>query len=207
MFLLSRFLSAFHRFVRSQQQRMRRSIYRSPAIGCQSSPFMVVSINVPLEPPDQQYWQAAVGYVELGMFQDANSELEKIDPFNRAAPEVLAVRLAIYHGLKKWELMQQIAKRLKEFQPDNVEWTISLAYATRRTYSIDVAMEILLDAEAKFPREAAIPYNLACYYCQLGEIEKAKRYLKKAFGIDSIWRMEALEDEDLRPLWDSLQTE
>ena len=180
--------------------------YGEPAIGCQLSPFMLVSINVPLEPPDQQYWQAAVGYVELGMFQDANDQLEKIDPFNRAAPEVLAVRLAIYRGLKKWELMQQIAKRLKEFQPDNVQWTISLAYATRRAYSIDVAMEILLDAEAKFPREAAIPYNLACYYCQLGEMEKAKRYLKKAFEIDLNWRKAALDDEDLRPLWDSLQT-
>jgi predicted Zn-dependent protease len=75
--------------------------------------------------------------------------------------------------------MQQIAKRLKEFQPDNVQWTISLAYATRRAYSIDIAMEILLNAETKFPKEAAIPYNLACYYCQLGEIETAKGYLKK----------------------------
>jgi len=138
------------------------------------------------------------------MFQDANDQLEKIDPFNRAAPEVLAVRLAIYHGLKKWELMQQIAKRLKEFQPDNVQWTISLAYATRRAYSIDIAMEILIDAKSKFPREAAIPYSLACYYCQLGEMETAKRYLKEAFEIDLNWRMAALEDEDLRPLWDSL---
>ena len=150
--------------------------------------------------------RTAIGYVELGMFQEANDELENIDPFNRAAPEVLGVRLAIYRGLKKWELMQQIAKRLKEFQPDNVQWTISLAYATRRAYSIDVAMEILIDAEAKFPKEAAIPYNLACYHCQRGEIENAKRYLRQAFEIDLNWRMAALEDEDLRPLWDSLRT-
>src|SRR4029077_10934378 len=115
---------------------------------------MLVSISVPLEPPDQQYWQAAVGYVELGMFQDANDQLEKIDPFNRAAPEVLAIRLAIYRGLKKWELMQQTAKRLKQLDPDNVEWTIQLTYATRRAYSIQVAMETLVDGEAKFPREA-----------------------------------------------------
>jgi len=118
--------------------------FAEPAIGCQLSPLMLVSINVPLEPPNQQYWQAAIGYVELGMFQDANDQLEKIDPFNRVAPEVLAVRLAIYRGLKKWELMQQIAKRLKEFQPDNVQWTISLAYATRRAYSIDVARKFSL---------------------------------------------------------------
>src|SRR6267378_3685241 len=138
------------------------------------------------------------------MFLEADTELDKIDPFNRAAPEVLAVRLAIYRGLKKWEMMQQIAKRLKEFQPDNVQWTISLAYATRRAYSIDVAMEILLNAEAKFQREAAIPYNLACYYCQLGEMETAKRYLKKAFEIDLNWRIAALDDPDLQPLWNDL---
>ena len=118
------------------------------------------------------------------MFAEADSELDKIDPFCRGLPEVLAVRLAIYRGLEKWEWMQQIAKRLKEFQPDNVQWTMSLAYATRRAYSIDIAMEILIDAKAKFPREAAIPYNLACYYCQLGEMETAKRYLKEAFEID-----------------------
>ena len=161
---------------------------------------------MPLEPPDQKHWEAASGYVQLGMYLEADAELDEIEPFCRAAPEVLAVRLEIYAGLKKWELMQQIAKRLKEFQPNNIQWTISLAYATRRAYSIDIAMEILLDAKAKFPREAAIPYNLACYYCQLGEMEKAKCYLKQAFKIDSSWRMAALEDEDLRPLWDSLQT-
>ena len=104
------------------------------------------------------------------------------------------MRLAIYRGLKKRELMQQIAKLLKQFEPDNVQW-ISLAYATRRAYSIDVATDILLNAKAKFPKEAAIPYNLACYHCQRGEIENAKR--------DRNWRKATLEDEDLKPLWDS----
>jgi tetratricopeptide (TPR) repeat protein len=159
---------------------------------------------MPLEPPDQQHWQSAVGYAELGMLADANSELEKIDPFCRAAPEVLAVRIAIYHGLQKWELMAEIAKRLVDFQPDDIQWTISLAYATRRAISIQAAKEILLSAESKFPKEAIIKYNLACYCCQLGEIENAKNYLKKVFEIDSTWRLQALDDEDLRPLWDSL---
>jgi tetratricopeptide (TPR) repeat protein len=129
---------------------------------------------VPLEPPDKQHWQAAAGYVELGMFLEADAELDKIDPFNRAAPEVLAIRLAIYHGLKKWELMQEIAKRLAEFEPDDIQWTISLAYATRRADSIQAAKAILLNAEPKFPNEAIIKYNLACYCCQLGEIQNAK---------------------------------
>jgi len=100
------------------------------------------------------------------MWRNLN-ELDKIDPFNRAAPEVLATRLAIYHGLAKWELMQEIAKRLAEVQPDDkTQWMISLAYATRRADSIQPAKEILLHAEPKFPKEGIIKYNLACYSCQ-----------------------------------------
>ena len=159
---------------------------------------------MPLEQPDRQYCEAAAGYVELGMFLEANTELEKIDPFNRAAPEVLAVRIAIYCGLEKWELMQEIAKRLADFQPDDIQWTISLAYATRRANSIQAAKEVLLNVEPKFPKEPAIKYNLACYFCQTGEIKTAKNYLKKAFGIDLSWRVAALEDADLQPIWDSI---
>ena len=138
------------------------------------------------------------------MCLEANTELDKIDPFNRAAPEVLALRIAIYRGLEKWELMQEIAKRLADFQPDDIQWTISFAYATRRADSIPAAKEVLLNAESKFPKEAAIKYNLACYFCQMGEIQNAKNYLKKAFEIDLNWRMAALEDEDLKLLWESL---
>ena len=141
---------------------------------------------------------------EFGMFEDANDQVEKIDPFNRAAPEVLAVRLAIYHGLKKWELMREIAKRLADFQPNDIQWITSYAYATRRAESIPAAKEILLNAETKFPKESIIKYNLACYFCQMGDTENAKNYLKQAFEIDSSWRLKALDDEDLRPLWDSL---
>jgi tetratricopeptide (TPR) repeat protein len=159
---------------------------------------------MPLEPPDNQHLRAAVGYIELSMFEQANDELEKIDPFNHAAAEVLSVRVAIYHGLQKWDLLQVVAQRLAEFQPQNVDWIVSYAYATRRVESIEAARKILLNAESRFPTDAVIKYNLACYDSQLGEIESAKNYLKKAFDIDSSWRIAALDDEDLKPLWDSL---
>ena len=76
--------------------------------------------------------------------------------------------------------MQEIAKRLTEFQPDDIQWTISLAYATRRANSIEAAKEVLLNAEPKFPKEAAIKYNLACYFCQTGDIQNAKELLKES---------------------------
>jgi Tfp pilus assembly protein PilF len=85
-----------------------------------------------------------------------------------------------------------------------VSATISLAYATRRAESIQAAKEILLNAEPRFPKEAVIEYNLACYFCQTGDLQNAKNYLKKAFKIDLNWRMAALQDEDLKLLWNSL---
>jgi len=117
---------------------------------------------MPVEPPDQQFFEAAHGYAELGMYRDANEELDKIDPFLRAAPEILVLRVEIYRGLGKWELMIELTRRLTEFEPDNPQWPVSLAYATRRGNSIEAAKEILLDAEPQFPKEGVIKYNLAC---------------------------------------------
>jgi len=162
---------------------------------------------MPIEPPDQKFFEAAHGYAELGMYCDANEELEKIDPFLRAAPEVLALRVAIYGGLEKWELMAEIAKRLTEFEQDNPQWAVSLAYATRRANSIEAAKKILLNAERRFPKEAVIPYNLGCYCCQLEDLESAKKFLRRAFQIDSNWRLIALDDIDLKPLWEALATQ
>jgi tetratricopeptide (TPR) repeat protein len=160
---------------------------------------------MPLESPGQKFFEAACGYAQLGMYLDANEELEKVDPYKRAAPEILALRVAIYRGLEKWELMAAISKRLVEFEPNDVQWTVSFAYAIRRANSIQAAKDILLKAEPKFPKQAVIKYNLACYFCQLGDLQSAKNYLKRAFEIDPNWRLQGLEDEDLKALWDSIQ--
>jgi hypothetical protein len=54
--------------------------------------------------------RAAHGNIELDLFDEANAELEEIDPFCRHLPEVLLARLAIYNSLKKWELLAVVAK-------------------------------------------------------------------------------------------------
>jgi hypothetical protein len=58
--------------------------------------------------------------------------------------------------------------------------------------------------KANFPGEAIIPFNFGCYFCQLGDLETAQDRLMRAFAIDSNWRVAALDDQDLEPLWDFL---
>jgi tetratricopeptide (TPR) repeat protein len=154
-----------------------------------------------LEAENQKHLEAAQGFVELGMFMDANEELEEIDPEVRHLPEILAVRLEIYRALQKWELMQVVAKKLSQYDPDEVQWWISWADATRQAESIDAARHILALALNNHPRKAIVHYNLACYECQLGDITAAKKYLDKAFKLDPKYSIVARDDEDLMPMW------
>src|SRR5690349_15878532 len=135
---------------------------------------------MPLEPIDQKHLSAAEGFAQLGMYLDADAELDNIDPYCRATPEVLAVRLEIYSGLQKWELMQVVAEKLANYDPANAQWAIAFAYATRRAESIEAAREILLTALRSHPGEPTIRYNLACYECQLGNLPVAKEHLMQA---------------------------
>jgi len=72
------------------------------------------------------------------------------------------------------------------------------------TDSIDAARLILVNAVERMPDVAVFHYNIACYDCQLGNLEEAKSRLKRAFELEPRYRMKALEDEDLEGVWDSL---
>ena len=63
---------------------------------------------------------------------------------------------------------------------------------------------ISLQAVERHPKEPMIHYNLACYECVLGEVEVAKARLQHVFKMYPKARIMALEDEDLRGVWDSL---
>jgi len=141
----------------------------------------------------------------LGNSVEANEELERISPTLRTHPAVLAVRYEVYSKAKQWDAAAEIAGTMVKLTPEEPGAWISLAYATRRKPGGGIlqAREILIRAQPQFPDQSLIPYNLACYECQLGNLNQAWEWLEKAFAIgDSkqIKRM-ALEDSDLQPLW------
>ena len=81
------------------------------------------------------------------MFEEAQAELEEIDPFCRHLPEVLAARIPLYRALEKWDLMAIVAKKLTEWSPEEPGNFVDWAYATRRAESIHLAHAILMRAE------------------------------------------------------------
>jgi len=145
---------------------------------------------------------AAQGFMELGMFVDAANELEEIDTEARALPQVIAFRVAIYTAMEKWDMAEVTARHMAKVAPEEPGWWVHWAYATRRSRSVEHAKNILLDAEVKHPQDANIQFNLGCYACQLGDLKEAKSRVAAAISLDPQFRLAALDDEDLKPLWD-----
>ena len=159
----------------------------------------------PLEPPDSLHLKAAEGWFELGNHVEANEELEKITPTLRVHPDVLEIRWQIYAKANKWEPCVDIARALIKLAPTRSHGWLHLAYSLRRAKGggLLAAQEALSPIATKFPQEPTIPYNLACYDCQLGNLKEARQWLEKAFNIGDSKRLKlmALDDPDLKLLW------
>ena len=65
------------------------------------------------------------------MVNEASNELEAIDWDDWMKPEVLAVRVDLYHAAKNWELMWDIAEHLAESYPDQPGGGLNWAFGLR----------------------------------------------------------------------------
>ena len=163
----------------------------------------------PLQPPDSHHLSAATGWLELGNPAEANGELEKIAPALSTHPAVLMVRYEVNAKAGKWGLADEIARELVQVQPEEAQFWIWHAYSTRRMTGggIPQAREILDKAQQLIPKDPLIPYNLACYECQLGNLPAARKWLEMAFyiGDEKTFKALALEDRDLEVLWPEIR--
>jgi hypothetical protein len=121
---------------------------------------------------------------------------------------VLEVRWLVCAEEGHWEGGLQTARDLLHRDPDRASGWLHQAYALRRARGggLQQAWDALLPAADKFPDEPTIPYNLACYACQMQRLDEARVWLKRAAkigGKDRIRAM-ALADPDLEPLRDEL---
>jgi hypothetical protein len=82
------------------------------------------------------------------------------------------MRLEIYRTKKRWDGMVEIARQLVKISPENPKHWLDLAWGQRRGVDPQTAESTLREALKRFPNEALIHYNLACYSCVSGRVEE-----------------------------------
>ncbi|HEY1171287.1 MAG TPA: tetratricopeptide repeat protein [Verrucomicrobiae bacterium] len=161
-----------------------------------------------IEPPDIHHLNAARGWLELGNAEESWLELEEILPRWNEHPDVLNLLWDLYAAEKAWPKALATARQMVTRYPDSVAGWIHQSYALHEMKQTMEARDALSKAVGRFPKEGTIPYNLACYECQLGEINTAKRWLalvEKVLGKEVLKEM-ATDDDDLQPLWDYVKS-
>lgn len=162
-----------------------------------------------LELSELRQLNAAIGWLGLNCPGDARLELDSIPTETQSHPAVLEARWLLCAHEKNWSDALIVAEREVLAAPDNASGWLHRAYALRRVAGggLSQAWEALLPMAQKFPNEAVIAYNLACYACQMNQMETAKDWLQRAIKIgdkEAIRKM-ALADEDLKPLWTEIK--
>lgn len=166
---------------------------------------------LPLEPPDTHYLNAATGWLLLGDVTEARSEFNQIRLALRTHPEVMEFEWRLLARERRWLAAAEVGERLVQSSPEDANAWVHRSYALHELHRTREAFDQLLPAAGRFPKEMIIPYNLACYTCQLGDLAAARRWLDRALALSEgaqqkLIRLEAaLEDTDLQPLWAELR--
>lgn len=123
----------------------------------------------------------ALGFLELGMPEDALAELDELTVVNSIA---LHLRVDALFRLKDWSAAAAICLPMTEQEPSDPGWWIQAAYAQRRASSIEEAEMVLLAALTRHPANGLILYNLACYACVQDRTDEARNYFHRAATTD-----------------------
>ena len=160
-----------------------------------------------LTPPGDHYLNAAIGWLELGNTAEAKMELTKISSDQRQHREVLEVGWRICAAERNWAEALEAARRLVATDPDDATGWIHQSYSLHELKRTREAFDMLLPVVEKFPGVSTIPYNLACYACRLGDLERARSWLSEAVRIrgKADIKRTALEDPDLQPMWEEIK--
>jgi hypothetical protein len=154
---------------------------------------------------DQRLVNAADGWLGLRDPRSAREELDQIASESREHPAVLLCAIRVHSYVHEWENCIEVASRLVNVATDCAEGWVHRSYALHELKRTQEAFDLLQPAADKFPANWVVPYNLACYTCQLGHNNDACEWLKRAISLDRGVKRAATGDPDLKPLWEKMR--
>ena len=156
---------------------------------------------------ETRHLQAAEGWLELGLYEDAIRELEQLQPPADQCPQALLLKTAAFYAASKWQLCLDAALQLIQAEPELGTAYVNASIALYRLHRTQDAWNLLHPVLEKLNATWLIPYNLACYAAQLGQPEEAFRMYALALGRGeaALVKEQALRDPDLKPIWGAIK--
>lgn len=156
-------------------------------------------------PATIRHLRYASGYLNLGMLTEASNELEAIEGYDRLADEVLVLRSNLYTQARQWDLLAAVARELARRSPDYEQAWLDWSHALREMDRVADAKAVLVEAEQWHGKSGSLHFNLACYHSLLGELDEARKRLRRACRKGRKWKEAAFANPDLKALWDGFE--
>lgn len=143
---------------------------------------------------------AAQGYIELGLYEDAAAELDRLPPPLAELEPVLELKASALMAARKWEAACAACARLRRCCPESTTGFLHGAFCLHELGRTAEARELLLSGPETLHQEPTYHYNLGCYAAVLGNKEEALRHLERSFAMNEKFREIARRDPDLQSL-------
>lgn len=140
---------------------------------------------------------AAQGYVELGLYEEAEAELSALPVTMRERVDVIEILLLCLMGRHQWKEAHALAARLCQQEPAEPGGFIHAAFCLHELGRTAEAVAVLSDGPAALRTKAVYYYNIGCYHARLGNFDQSLSYLERAFEMDGDLRQHARRDRDL----------
>jgi hypothetical protein len=141
--------------------------------------------------------QAATGWLELGIADEALVELESLPTDARTQRPALELKLAAQMINQSWNSAADTARLLCLKAADEPVFFLRAAFCLHETGDTLAACNWLLRGPKTLFEMAVFHYNLACYLWTLGEAKRARSHLRQAITMDESFLEAAREDRDL----------
>lgn len=149
----------------------------------------------------ERIFNAAQGYLQLGMPDDTLAELSQLPEKDTHRPEVLQLRIWALMRKKRWDAALEYAHDLCAMAPDLPVPFLDAAYCLHELKRTGEARDYLQNGPKTLREYPTFHYNLACYEATLGHAESARAHLEIAIRMEPRYKEEALSDPDLSQLY------
>jgi tetratricopeptide (TPR) repeat protein len=132
----------------------------------------------------QQQINAAIGYFNLGMTDDALLELESMSQADFHRPESIALRVSVLMRKGLWEKALEGAELLCTLLPEHPSPYLDAAFCLHEMKRTEEARRKLLAGPAQLKGNSLFYYNMACYESRLNHLDVARKYLEQALSMN-----------------------